>query len=193
MTVGDGAKTTLATHIRVRPGYLRATNLEHHAGHAEYYIPTGRALDILGRLSKALRGNAPGHAWSLTGPYGAGKSSFGVFLRTLLGPAGSARDACDDRLRATSREAWEALTAGRDDAGANTRGFVLATTTCQPESVTDSILRGLERGVFEFWPTQRPRAVSEALTQARNSRTARTVAPVTATLSEHAPVLLSPD
>jgi len=190
MMVRDGAKTTLATQIRVRPGYLRATNLEHHTGHAEYYILTGRALDILGRLSKALRGNAPGHAWSLTGPYGAGKSSFGVFLRTLLGPAGSARDACDDRLRVTSREAWEALTAGRDDAGASTRGFVLATTTCQPESVTESILRGLERGVHEFWPTQRPRAVSEALTQARTARTARAVAAATAAVAEHAPVLL---
>lgn len=190
MTARIGAPTTLATHIRVRPGYLRATNLEQHTQHFRHYIPTGRALDILGRLSRSLHGEAPGHAWSLTGPYGAGKSSFAVFLRTLLGPAGPARASADELLRAASEAAWEAVTTARRDAGATTRGFVLATTTCQPESVTDSLLRGLERGAREYWPTRRPRAVTEALAHARTARTARAVAEATAAVSEHAPVLL---
>jgi len=184
------AATPLSRQIKVRPGYLRATNLEQHADHLGHYIPTGRALDVVGRLSRALLGEAPGHAWSLTGPYGAGKSSFAVFLRALLGPTGAARDDADERLRTTSESAWELLDRARRNAGATSRGFVLAATTCQPESVTDSLLRGLERGVQEFWPSRRPRDVTEAMAHARSVRSPRAVAAATAAVSEHAPVLL---
>ena len=42
---GDGLPT-LEAHVHVRPGYLRATNVEQHGEYAQHYIPTGRALDI---------------------------------------------------------------------------------------------------------------------------------------------------
>lgn len=51
--------------------------------------PTGRA--ILGRLVEALRDESPARAWSLTGPYGAGKSAFALFVAQLLGGAGDGR------------------------------------------------------------------------------------------------------
>jgi hypothetical protein len=184
------AASSLATHVKVRPGFLRATNIEHHDAKVGHYIPTGRALDVLGRLSRSVHGDAPGRAWSLTGPYGAGKSSFAVFLRVLLGPPGAVRDEADERLRTASQAAGDGVLRARDTAGATARGFLLATTTCQPESVTDSLLRGLDRGASEYWTGRKPKAVTEALTHARTARTPRAVADAASALSEHAPVLI---
>ncbi len=45
--------------------------------------PTGR--DVLHRLADALRGDSQTRAWSLTGPYGSGKSAFALFCAQLLG------------------------------------------------------------------------------------------------------------
>ncbi len=51
--------------------------------------PTGRG--ILARLVEALRDESAARAWSLTGPYGAGKSAFALFVAQLLGGTGEAR------------------------------------------------------------------------------------------------------
>lgn len=190
MTSRSTTAQQLSSQIAVRSGYLRATNLEQHTTSLGHYIPTGRALDIVGRLSRAILGDTPGHAWSLTGPYGAGKSSFAVFLRALLGPAGPTRDEADQRLRETSEAAAELLFRARQEAGGAARGFVLAMTTCQPEPVTESLLRGLDRGVHEYWPSRQPGEVVKALARARSTRTPRDVASAAASVSGHAPVLL---
>jgi hypothetical protein len=180
----------LACHLKTRPGYLRAINLEQHINHVDQYIPTGRALDVIGRLTRALSGEGNGHAWSLTGPYGAGKSSFAVFLRALLGPEGALRNHADELLRAASPTAAEQLTAARSEAGAGRRGFVLATTTCQPEAVTESLLRGLELGTRNHWRTRRPAEVARALARARAGRTARLVVDAMSEIRERAPLLV---
>ncbi len=159
--VSDGPPP-LEAFIHVRPGYLRATNVEQHGEHAQHYIPTGRALDILGRITRTLRGHGAGHAWSLTGPYGAGKSSFALFLRTLLGPAGPGRDAAEQRLMLASQATWQSLA---DTGHRSDRGFVLATTTCQRESVTDSLLRAVQRGAADYWGRRLPRALVDPLHQ----------------------------
>lgn len=184
------AARPLVEQLAVRPGYLRAINLEQHADHVGHYIPTGRALDVIGRLTRAINGETPGHAWSLTGPYGAGKSSFAVFLRALLGPDGRVRDSADQLLHAASPQTALDLAAARSRAGAERRGFVLGATTCQPESATESLLRSLEQGTRSYWPSRRPAEVSQALGRARAGRTSREVADAVAVISERAPVLL---
>lgn len=192
MNAATVAPAVLANEVRVRPGYLRATNLEQHAHHLGHYIPTGRALDIIGRLTRTLSGDGAGHAWSLTGPYGAGKSSFAVFLRTLLGPDTTNRAAAIQRLNDASPGSWEQLTKATAAVGAGERGFVLATTTCQPESVTDSILRGLQHGVEDYWSGRRkvPEDVHNALVHARTTKAARAVAEAVRVVARRAPVLL---
>jgi len=182
--------TSLAGQLKVRPGYLRAINLEQHADHLGHYIPTGRALDVVGRLVRAIEGETAGHAWSLTGPYGAGKSSFAVFVRALLGPSGDARAAADTLLAAAAPHLASDLAAARSHANADRRGFVLAATTCQPEAVIDSLLRGLEHGTRTYWLTRRPAEITAALDRARTSRTSRDITEAIAIVSERAPVLL---
>ena len=93
MTRPTAAKSEmLVSQVKPRQSYLRAANLELHHDQSEHYIPTGRALEVLRRLVHSVQDPAAGRAWSLTGPYGAGKSSFALFLHTLLGAAQHRRE-----------------------------------------------------------------------------------------------------
>lgn len=183
------APSTLASQIRPRDRYLRATNLENHQEQAAHYIPTSRALEVLRRLVHAMSDSTAGRSWSLTGPYGAGKSSFALFLRTLLGPAGELRDAAESTLGAADAVLLRDLVSARIALGAKD-GFVLATTTCQQEPVADSLLRALVNGVNSYWAKRAPAAVVDALRNAQGAKSARSIAAVTRTVSAAAPVLL---
>lgn len=179
----------LANEVRPRRGYLRAANLEAHAGQAEHYIPTSRALEVLRRLVHSMDDATAGRAWSLTGPYGAGKSSFALFLRTLLGPAGARREAAEQSLREADEALAEALVRSRDNMGAAS-GFVLATVTCQQEALADSLIRALETGASACWPTGAPPAVDLAVRSAHASKSARSIAAAARAIAEFTPVLL---
>ena len=55
------------------------------------YIVTARALDVVERIATVAATGKAGGAWSLTGPYGSGKSSLALLLDAILGPAGPAQ------------------------------------------------------------------------------------------------------
>ena len=79
---------SLASKIKVNTRYSRSINLERDADSTnllESYIPTSRALSTLERMSSTFSAEQCPRSWSLVGPYGAGKSSFGLFLNQLLG------------------------------------------------------------------------------------------------------------
>src|SRR5690348_9117076 len=84
--------TVYRDFVTVSPRFARAISIErdaHSAAAVDGYVITSTAQSVLQRLSRSLR--MPGHrAWTLTGPYGSGKSAFAVYLTSLLGPAKSA-------------------------------------------------------------------------------------------------------
>ncbi|MGY2702559.1 hypothetical protein [Nocardioides sp. HB32] len=183
------APTMLAAQIQPKERYLRAANLEAHQEQADHYIPTSRALEVLRRLAHSMGDSTAGRSWSLTGPYGAGKSSFALFLRTLLGPAGERRELAERALREADEALFETLVEARASMGADS-GFVLATTTCQQEPLADSLLRALTKGVEAQWPKRKPSAVTEALKSARSTRSARSMATAVRAIAKQVPVLL---
>lgn len=183
------ASTTLASQVRPRDRYLRAANLESHQEQVEHYIPTSRALEVLRRLVHSMEDSTGGRSWSLTGPYGAGKSSFALFLRTLLGPAGPLRDSAERALGDADEALLKELVATRRSLAAES-SFVLATTTCQQEPVADSLLRALVIGTQARWPKKRPTAVAEALRLAQERKSARSIAAAVRVISAAAPMLL---
>lgn len=67
------------------------------------YIVTAKAREIVDRFSNALRTAGAGRAWSLTGPYGGGKSAFALFAAHLVRGEGSALEL----LRETDPEATQ--------------------------------------------------------------------------------------
>lgn len=77
--------STLSELVRVKQGFLRSVNLRRDATSAsvlEGYVLSAHALNSLNRLLSGLQ--ASQHAWTLTGPYGTGKSLFALFLSSLL-------------------------------------------------------------------------------------------------------------
>ena len=51
-----------------------------------------RALDVVERIAATADVGRSGGAWSLTGPFGSGKSSLALLLDAALGPATTARE-----------------------------------------------------------------------------------------------------
>jgi len=84
----------MATRVESRAAisrrFLRSIHLERDAGNAEAlsdYVVTGQARQILRQFLAALAPAATERAFTVTGPYGTGKSAFALFLAELLGSA----------------------------------------------------------------------------------------------------------
>jgi len=75
----------------------------------EGYILTPVGRDVLHRLFSSLRVESSSRAWSLTGPYGTGKSSFALFTAQILAGESGIRDRACAYLRAHDRPLAEEL------------------------------------------------------------------------------------
>lgn len=76
----------LSTLVRVRPNGTRSVNLERDLSRQAptgEYIFTAQARRWLERIIDQVHASSPVRAWTLTGPYGSGKSLFGLFLMNL--------------------------------------------------------------------------------------------------------------
>src|SRR5439155_18463306 len=79
--------STLDKLVVVSPRFARSVSLVRDANRADAldgYILTPTGRDVLRRLSDALRGDASTRAWSITGPYGSGKSALALLAARLL-------------------------------------------------------------------------------------------------------------
>ncbi len=95
----------LADRIDVAGRFARSANVERDAALTEPlegYVVTARALDVVQRVSAAAETGSAGGAWSITGPYGSGKSSLALLLDAAFGPAGPTREAALGLLDAAS-------------------------------------------------------------------------------------------
>ncbi len=73
--------------VAVSPRFARSVSLVrdvHRADALEGYVLTPTGRNMLTRLANALRGETSTRAWSLTGPYGSGKSAFVLLVAQLL-------------------------------------------------------------------------------------------------------------
>ena len=185
----------LSTYVKVRQHHLRSAHLENHEGQViEAYVPTGRALEILHRVGRAMTSSDAGRAWSLTGPYGAGKSSFALFVHALMGPEGNGvRLKAETALRAADPEVLSLIESGRKAFGASSRGFIRAAATAQREPISETIVRAFNAGAYGYWHSRIPNNVIAALGNAGRERTPRSLSLALETLCEHAPVLIEID
>ena len=185
----------LSTYVKVRQHHLRSAHLEHHEDQViEAYVPTGRALEVLHRIGRAMTSSDAGRAWSLTGPYGAGKSSFALFVHALLGP-----DRDGPRIRAEAAlgpadpELLSLIETGRQAFGAPGRGFIRAAATAQREPISATIVRAFNAGAYGYWHSRMPNDVMVALADAGREHTPRALSNALETLCKHAPVLIEID
>lgn len=78
---------TLDKLITVNPRFARSVSLTRDAGRYDAldgYILTPNGRDVLRRLAISLRSESSTRAWSITGPFGSGKSSFALLAAQLL-------------------------------------------------------------------------------------------------------------
>jgi hypothetical protein len=142
----------LSDHFEIKRRYSRSINLERDLEYPEAvlgYVPTEKTADILGRfVSAALTPNSP-RAWTLTGVYGTGKSAFAHFLTSICAPANE--PTCKNAKEILNRAAEFKEEHKAQIAKLPSRGFVRAVATAQREPISNSILRGLNRGANLFW------------------------------------------
>mgnify|MGYP000870227064 CR=1 FL=1 len=81
---------TLTKVIRIRQSGVRSINVEadlQNNSLLNEYVFTGQSRSSLERMLVRFEGNSPARSWTLTGPYGSGKSYYGLFLMNLMGTA----------------------------------------------------------------------------------------------------------
>lgn len=182
--------------VHVDQRFARSANVERDRGvlELEGYTPTARALDVLGRVVNGLEGVEASRAISVTGPYGSGKSSLGIFMGALLGPDGAAHTAAIQLLDATDHDLCQRFLAVRGGAGAH--GALFAPVVAQREPITATLLRALKAGVSRYLdgPSKpRTNAALETVTAAEGSLTSRDLRTLLEGMTSVAPVVLLVD
>lgn len=148
--------TILADHISVIGRFARSANLERDAGQAEPldgYVVTARALDAVNRIVSAAATGPAGGAWSITGPYGSGKSSLALLLDAALGPHASIRDAAWKLIDQASPTVAERIRQAHRRHGTWETGFHRALVTANREPLNHTVLRALHQGVLRRYGT----------------------------------------
>ena len=200
---------TLADSVSVRPRFARSANLERDSGRPEPfdgYIVTGRAIDVIERITGAALSGRSGGAWSLTGPYGSGKSSLALLLDAAFGPNKKVRSVALGLIAAASPEAAEAVRKTHDHHRTRGAGFQRGLVTANREPIAHTLLRALHAAVVETYgriPSSREFPAAPLLKTAvrnldspdsRGSGTpASAVVEIARCLAERAPLLLVVD
>jgi hypothetical protein len=89
----------LETLVRVNPRFARSVSLTRDTDRPDMldgYILTPNGRDTLRRMAAALAGESTTRAWTLTGPYGSGKSALALLIAQAL--------AGDDAVRKHARK-----------------------------------------------------------------------------------------
>jgi len=132
--------------------FRRSTRLERDGNEQGLrgYIPTPRGLELLGQLLDALASNDY-KAFSVTGPYGSGKSSFAVFMSALFEPqTSSAYEAACTLLKAESSEMWRSVQSMRKRLGVSESGFVVLKVTSRKAPLLSILREGLLSAVEQL-------------------------------------------
>jgi len=81
---------SISSVLHIHQISLRSVNVEQDLGAQsiiEGYVLTAQARACLARILNQFDSKSPGRSWTLTGPYGSGKSYFSLFLMNLMGTA----------------------------------------------------------------------------------------------------------
>lgn len=141
----------LADHIAVASRFARSANLERDVSRPEPldgYVVTARALDVVERIATAAAADAAGGAWSITGPYGSGKSSLALLLDAAFAEAGPTRDIAWVLIDDASPSVAQRIREAHKCHDTQRRGFHRGLVTASREPLTHTVLRALHSAVL---------------------------------------------
>lgn len=141
--------------VAVAGRYRKSVHLERDS-HSEAalagYVVTPLVRSVLDRLANSLQPDAPQRAWSITGPYGTGKSSFAVLWANLVAQH---RDRHGEQARALLTAADPALAerifGHSGPLFADTTGYATVLATGERAPLDIVILEALQRGLEGYW------------------------------------------
>ncbi|MEA1868445.1 MAG: hypothetical protein U9N19_10185 [Thermodesulfobacteriota bacterium] len=141
----------LDEYVSINNKISRAVNLERDADKIEQirqFQITPMVQRVLGRFADALEGE-PVSAWSLTGPYGSGKSAFCNYLLALCSNhTDSIRETAFAGLKACDERLAKRLRRHLPKPGKN--AFIRMRGVSQYESLNKTLLRALHAGLQEL-------------------------------------------
>ena len=113
----------------------------------EGYVPTARGLDVIERVATVASRGTAGGAWSVTGPYGSGKSSLGLLLDAAFGGESLLRRESMRLIGDASAPAAELLKRAHSRHGTEMQGFHRAVVTATREPLAVTVTRALHSAV----------------------------------------------
>ena len=143
--------TTLGELLILSPRFARSVNIERDITQTEPldgYVVTARALEVIERIATTAARSSAGGAWSITGPYGSGKSSLAVLIDGAFGPAGRVQQRTLDLIGEVSPEIATEIGEAHARHGTSATGFNRAVVTANREPISLTILRALHSAVL---------------------------------------------
>ena len=114
------------------------------------YILTVTAREMLSRVISTLENRAASKAWSITGPYGSGKSAFALFAAKLLGnPNASTTQQALDLLKYGDGSLYKRFISTNGN-GHSLSDFCPVLISGERAPLSIALLRGLENGLKTF-------------------------------------------
>ena len=144
----------LATSISVRARFARSANLERDLERHEPldgYIVTSRALDVVERIAETAATGPAGGAWSVTGPYGSGKSSLALLIDAAFGGDSAIRQLALRLIDESSREVGTQIRSLHRRHGTESRGFHRGLVTAGREPLNRTVLWALYAAVLRSY------------------------------------------
>jgi hypothetical protein len=170
--------------VAVAPRYARAINLERDAATdaaVSGYVVTQTAQMFLQRLAGAF-GDAGRHrAWTLTGPYGTGKSAFLLYLSALLGPNAGRGRVARKILKDQHPDTAQLLANAR---GLTREGFARILVSGSPGSILRAIAATAARDFRNLYGVGRPSVAYRRLEEFTKSGAEISPRQLVATLEE---------
>jgi hypothetical protein len=150
----------LSDVVSVGSRFGRSVNLERDFNEQvslEGYVLTTTARSALHRLAQAQTDVSASRAWTLTGPYGSGKSAFALFAAKALS-ASSSDDVqiARDLIKEQDRELWHSLFDRRRKNVLGHQGLCPVLVSGSREPINKALLRGLECAIEHHWPSSPP-------------------------------------
>ena len=148
---GGRLMSKLAASISVRARFARSANLERDLERREPldgYIVTSRALDVVGRIAETAATGPAGGAWSVTGPYGSGKSSLALLIDAAFGGDSAVRQVALRLIDESSREVGAQIRRSHHRHGTESCGFHRGLVTAGREPLNRTVLWALYSAVL---------------------------------------------
>jgi hypothetical protein len=161
-TTGRYGKREAPAGIEIITSRLRSTNLDRDVSdpHLSTTYVGARTQDILARIASAMLDTSRPRAWSLTGPYGSGKSTIALLTASLLDPDVTLRVEADKVLADASAGLAVDFANARDLAAPD--GFITCVTTARREPLIETISRAIRQGAERTWSKKRPPSAIKA-------------------------------